>query len=224
MILGIKIGENFNHPLSSKSVTEFWRKWHISLGNWLRDYVYNPILFANKKWGNRAIYFSLFITFFICGVWHGAKWNYVIFGCLQAVALILEAMLAKRRKAWANSSWRKLYLSGSWLLTFLFIYVSDVFFRTETTHEAWHILQSVTSTNWMPQELWDFANYITKPKLAISLLLLLMIIIADKPISHFAIGKSNFGRFGNLAVTGFLLACVILLGYWGQVVFLYFQF
>jgi len=223
-VLGIKLGENFNHPLSSKSVTEFWRKWHISLGNWLRDYVYNPILFANKKWGKPAVYFALLITFIICGLWHGAKWNYLIFGSLQASALILEAILARKRKQWANSRIRKVYLFSSWLLTFTFIFISDIFFRSATVNGAIHIIQSIFSVDWRAEELLAYVNMLTKPKLAFSLMFLVALIIVDKRISQFAYGNKDFGQYGNALISGFMMATVILFGYWGKVAFLYFQF
>jgi len=223
-VLGIKLGENFNHPLSSKSVTEFWRKWHISLGNWLRDYVYNPILFANKKWGKSAIYFALLVTFLICGIWHGAKWNYVIFGSLQAFALVVEAILARKRKQWANSKTRKVYLAISWVLTFTFIFISDIFFRSGTVEDATHIIQSFVSSNWRLEELLAYVNMLTKPKLAFSLMFLISLIIVDRRISQFAHGKKDFGQFGNALVSGSMMAMVIIFGYWGKVAFLYFQF
>ena len=97
-ILGYKLMDNFNHPFISKNITEFWRRWHISLSFWLRDYLYTPILFSKKKWGKWAIVYSLLITFTLVGIWHGTRINFVILGLLQAVALIFEMFTKKFRK------------------------------------------------------------------------------------------------------------------------------
>ncbi len=90
-MLGFKFLENFNYPFISKSATEFWRRWHMSLGSWFRDYVYIP-LGGNRVSPARHI-FNIFVVWFLTGFWHGAGWNYIIWGVFYAVILIAEKLL-----------------------------------------------------------------------------------------------------------------------------------
>ncbi len=90
-MLGFNFLENFNYPFISKSATEFWRRWHMSLGSWFRDYVYIP-LGGNRVSPSRHI-FNIFVVWFLTGFWHGAGWNYIIWGVFYAVILIAEKLL-----------------------------------------------------------------------------------------------------------------------------------
>lgn len=100
MMFGFRFPENFNYPYISRSIQEFWRRWHISLSSWFRDYVYIPL------GGNRGsiwrTYFNLVLVFFLCGLWHGASWNFVIWGLFHGCFLVLErAFLAKHlQRTW----------------------------------------------------------------------------------------------------------------------------
>ena len=87
-ILGFDFLENFNYPFISKSITEFWRRWHMSLGTWFRDYVYIP-LGGNRVSAPRH-YFNIFVVWFLTGFWHGANWNFMIWGLYFAVLLVVE--------------------------------------------------------------------------------------------------------------------------------------
>lgn len=87
-MLGFKMPENFNYPYISRSVTEFWRRWHMTLGAWFREYVYIP-LGGNRK-GKLRTYFNLFVVWLLVGFWHGASWNFVIWGILIFVLLVIE--------------------------------------------------------------------------------------------------------------------------------------
>lgn len=87
-IFGFTFMENFDYPYISKSITEFWRRWHISLGSWFRDYVYIPL--GGSKVGNIRMYLNLLIVWILTGLWHGAEWNFVIWGLYFAVLLVIE--------------------------------------------------------------------------------------------------------------------------------------
>lgn len=87
-MLGFRINENFNYPYAAKSIKDFWNRWHISLSTWFRDYLYFP-LGGNRK-GQIKTYRNLFVVFFLCGLWHGAKWNFIIWGIYYGVILIIE--------------------------------------------------------------------------------------------------------------------------------------
>ena len=98
-MFGFKFLENFNYPYISKSLTEFWRRWHISLSTWFRDYVYIP-LGGNRK-GTAKTYRNLFIVWFLTGFWHGASWNFMIWGLYYFVLLVIEKVwLLKKLEKW----------------------------------------------------------------------------------------------------------------------------
>ena len=97
-IMGFNLMINFDRPFESKNVTEYWRRWHISLSSWLKDYLYTPIALARRNWGIYGILFALIVTLFISGLWHGAAWRFIIYGCLQGVAICLELITKKQRK------------------------------------------------------------------------------------------------------------------------------
>jgi len=93
-MFGFEFRENFNHPYIARSITDFWRRWHISLSTWFRDYLYIPL------GGNRVrpwrVYANLCIVFLLCGLWHGATWNFVVWGAFHGLLLVMERVLAKR--------------------------------------------------------------------------------------------------------------------------------
>jgi alginate O-acetyltransferase complex protein AlgI len=95
-ILGFHFIENFDHPYCSRSIAEFWRRWHMSLGSWFRDYVYIP-LGGNRVSKNRWL-FNTLVVWMLTGLWHGASWNFVLWGLLFAVMLLLEKWVLKLEK------------------------------------------------------------------------------------------------------------------------------
>lgn len=121
-MLGINIPENFNYPYISRSIRDFWRRWHISLSTWFRDYVYIP-LGGNKK-GKKRTYINLFIVFFVTGMWHGASWNFIFWGLFHGLFLILE-------RIGFGQILSKLPKPLSWLYTFLVVIIGWVFFRCD---------------------------------------------------------------------------------------------
>ena len=96
-IFGFKFWENFNYPYISKSMSEYWRRWHISLGTWCKDYIYIPM--GGSRVASWRIYFNLFVLFFVIGLWHGATWNFITFGALNASFIILERFTGYNKKS-----------------------------------------------------------------------------------------------------------------------------
>ncbi len=127
-MMGFNLPENFNFPYISRSVTEFWRRWHMTFAGWIKDYIFTPLAFQMRYWGKAGIIISLLITFTICGIWHGPTWNFLIWGLVQGLLLGLEELfLLKFLKK----------LKGFAVLYFLFIIVTClVLFRTENLHHA----------------------------------------------------------------------------------------
>jgi len=95
--MGFKLMKNFDRPYFSKSVAEFWKRWHISLSSWFRDYLY--ISLGGSRVSRPRWYFNLFFTFLISGLWHGANWTYVVWGGLNGLYLIMETLLPGQRGA-----------------------------------------------------------------------------------------------------------------------------
>jgi D-alanyl-lipoteichoic acid acyltransferase DltB (MBOAT superfamily) len=150
-MMGIKSMDNFDFPYFSKSLTQFWNKWHISLSTWLRDYLFLPIAYAvmrpikNPKlykikaetWG---YVIGMFITMFLGGLWHGAGWTFVIWGMLHGIYLVVGYTTKKTRKRWAKKiKLNKLPLLRSFLsmfITFNLVSFAWIFFRAETFEKA----------------------------------------------------------------------------------------
>ncbi|HLG19341.1 MAG TPA: MBOAT family O-acyltransferase [Bdellovibrionota bacterium] len=138
--LGFTFPENFRMPYLSLNVTEFWQRWHITLSNWLRDYLYIS-LGGNRK-GKRRTYVNLFITMALGGLWHGASWNFVIWGVLHGSALALHRMLSRDLKTPLLThmpNWL------AWLLTYAFVCFCWVFFRAPTLVDAALILRKIVT-------------------------------------------------------------------------------
>jgi len=144
-LFGINLIDNFKRPFFARNVSDFWRRWHISLSSWVNDYMYNPIVFKHRDWGNKSIYYALVVSFVTIGIWHGASWNFVIFGLLQAFALIIEVSTRKRRKQFKMLISEKVYYNFSLLLTYLFFAFSLIIFRTTSLTDASNIFSLIKS-------------------------------------------------------------------------------
>lgn len=131
-LLGFYFIENFNSPYKSVSITDFWRRWHISLSTFLRDYLYIP-LGGNRK-GRARTYVNLMLTMVIGGLWHGASWNFVIWGGIHGGMLALERLMGK------NSFYGKAPAVVKIPLTFFILLITWVFFRAENFEVAWRYL------------------------------------------------------------------------------------
>jgi alginate O-acetyltransferase complex protein AlgI len=130
-MFGFRFLENFNYPYVSGSVTEFWHRWHISLSTWFRDYLYIPL--GGSRMAPWRVYLNLVTVFFLCGLWHGASWTFVIWGLFHGTFLVLERMgLSALITRWWGPL-RHVYV-------LLVVMVSWVFFRSVTLGEAWGFL------------------------------------------------------------------------------------
>ncbi|MDI3503083.1 MAG: alginate O-acetyltransferase complex protein AlgI [Candidatus Cloacimonadota bacterium] len=151
-LLGFTLPINFNSPYKASNITDFWRRWHISLSSWLRDYIYIP-LGGNRK-GKARQYLNLMITMLLGGLWHGASWNFVFWGALHAVALILD-------KAWLSLklAHTKLMKILGVIVTFHFVCFAWIFFRSRNFETAWLILTRIATAFNAPLLLHWFNNY-----------------------------------------------------------------
>ena len=137
-IMGYDFDENFDHPYTSTSLTMFWRKWHISLSSWLRDYLYIP-LGGNRK-GTVRTYVNLMVTMILGGLWHGAAWTFVLWGTIHGFALMIEKRFDIAEKTSSGSALKRLI---GWVYTMLVVVFAWVFFRSQTFGDAWGILSKM---------------------------------------------------------------------------------
>jgi D-alanyl-lipoteichoic acid acyltransferase DltB (MBOAT superfamily) len=141
-LLGFKLPDNFNAPYRSESLVEFWRRWHISFSTWLRDYIFFALPSTRRaKW---RLYWNTFITFALGGIWHGASWNFLIWGMLHGFGLAVnhgaETLWPRRGKQRPK---HVLLRIGGVLLTFHFVCITWIFFRCDSTQQALEILNGI---------------------------------------------------------------------------------
>ena len=159
--MGFTLTENFRAPFFAKSIREYWKRWHISLSTWFREYVYIP-LGGNRK-GQRRTYVNLLIVFFLTGLWHGAGWNYILWGLYHGFFMVVERMGSAWKAAAKQNDQKKPTGFFSFLYTFLAVNFGWVFFRTGTGTAL-----SLLARMFMPWRyvtsglsLWECADYKT---------------------------------------------------------------
>lgn len=158
-MFGFKFMENFNYPYVSRSIQEFWRRWHISLSTWFRDYLYIPM--GGNRVGKARMYFNLVTVFFLCGMWHGASWNFIIWGMFHGLFSVLERFSLFRRLTQGPRVFAHLY-------TLLVVMVAWVFFRAESLPVALHYLQAMAGFARGSGVEWHLGLFLN-PKVAIVL-------------------------------------------------------
>jgi alginate O-acetyltransferase complex protein AlgI len=143
LCLGFILPQNFNYPYAAIGFSDFWRRWHITLSSWLRDYLYIPL--GGSKNGKAKMYFALMVTMLLGGLWHGANWTFVAWGGLHGLYLWIEKYFTNRKgvkneaKATANTGTNFLLA----MLTFLLVNITWVFFRADTFGKSWGLLQAM---------------------------------------------------------------------------------
>lgn len=159
-VMGFTLMENFNTPYFSCSIKEFWRRWHISLSTWFRDYLYIPL--GGNRCGKIRKYVNLMITFLVSGLWHGASWNYVIWGgihgCYQVAGEVLRPIRGRVKEALKINTECDSYKLGQIFSTFLLTTFAWIFFRADSLRMAWIYIERMF-TNWNPWVLFDGSLY-----------------------------------------------------------------
>lgn len=144
ILLGFNLPENFNFPYFSTSIADFWRRWHITLGEWIRNYLYFPL--GGSRQGLGRTCFNLIIVMLITGIWHGAAWGFVVWGGLHGLALIahrLTQALSERRE-WLQKWWKSWFgVFIAWLLTQSMVFTSWLFFRLPNLKQTTLALQNL---------------------------------------------------------------------------------
>ena len=226
-IFGINLMENFNTPYFSESVTEFWRRWHISLSSWFKDYVYIPI------GGNRCSKFkqarNQIVTMLLSGLWHGAGWGYITWGVIHGILMCVERMFGKKEKDMRISNRVLRMFSTSCLITFTWI-----FFRADSLKDAICYIERIC-TQWNVWALTDGTIYtlgLSRVKmgiLTISLMIMLVIsLIKYRSKQDFSVFLLTQPIWFRCAMMFLLCYMIICFGEYGSSVekaqFIYFQF
>lgn len=141
-VMGIELMQNFRSPYFSKNISEFWTRWHISLSTWFKDYVYIPM--GGNRVSKKRLYFNLFFIFLLSGLWHGASWNFVIWGMLHGAYLIIGIFMIKKithvKSKIGIGTWQKVFTLAQIVSTFFLVSIAWVFFRVTNLNDAIYFL------------------------------------------------------------------------------------
>ncbi len=234
MLLGYDLTENFNRPFAARTFADFWRRWHISLSNWLRDYLYYPLALGWGRVSRIKLYASLIVTFTLIGLWHGANWTFVVFGAMHGLYLLIESMTERLRK-WvvATSGLTRFpytHRALQTIIVFVFVTISFVVFRSETIHQALWILRQIVSNadisftlNGMIPVLAQFSGKIVLIFIAFSIIFMETIQYYQAKKNTFYI-FDDFSRWIRYGWYYSLTFAIIIFGYFGAQSFIYFQF
>jgi alginate O-acetyltransferase complex protein AlgI len=143
-LFGIRLPENFNFPFRATSVSEFWRRWHMSLITWFSQYIYYPLVFKGRRLGQIAVFAGIALTFLASGIWHGIGKTFFCWSVLHMLYLSFERLGSKKRRAWAERNPSNLYRLAGLVITFLLVCFSNLFFRSANMPEARHLLTQLS--------------------------------------------------------------------------------
>lgn len=222
--MGFDLMTNFNRPYFSKNIQEFWRKWHISLSTWFKDYVY--ISLGGNRLGMRRMYINVAIIFLLSGFWHGANWTFIFWGAIHAVLIILYMVLSKyfNFKKESNRSITILNI----ITTNILVTIAWIFFRTNSISDAFQICRRIfTGFNSIPFQiiLKDINGAIKFPpvSLIISILMIVIMFLTEKwlPSNLNTLSKKPLNDILFMSIT---ITLIIFFGVYYSNSFIYFQF
>lgn len=225
-VLGIDLMDNFKEPFLSSSIVEFWRRWHISLSTWFKDYLYIPL--GGSRNGKLRHYLNIFVVFLVSGLWHGANYTFLAWGFIHAILNILEHLLSKFTVSIRNNFF---YKNIRRLMTFVFVVIAFVFFRASSISDAINYILAFNNKNVAPfseEILKTGLNTKNLTALFISILILLLVDILKYngiDVKKRFMEKNIFVKSAYFMI--FLIA-VIIFGIYGvgfdESMFIYFQF
>lgn len=224
-IMGFDLMKNFRQPYLATSIKDFWKRWHISLTSWFTDYLYIPL--GGSRRGIKRTYVNVAIVFLVSGLWHGASWNYILWGVIHATFQIIEMLTTKHSKNKLKKSNCVVRL-GKTLMTFLIVDFAWLFFRANSASESFLIIKQMT-TVWKNDSIFNLgldANNIIILAVGIFLLMLFDILMENKISVYGILCRRNICI--RYALYLFAVWAVILLGVYGTAYdasqFIYFQF
>lgn len=217
LLMGFKLPVNFRTPYQSQSVTEFWRRWHISLSSWLRDYLYIP-LGGNRK-GKVRTYVNLFLTMLIGGLWHGAAWKFVAWGALHGLALAVERFFKRYIKLPENIFVRIICV----LLTFHFVTFCWIFFRAKDYDTAIALIKNIGQLSFQAEQ-WMSVIVVYKNVLIMLLIGFVMHFLPERFVLALQKGFISLPIVGKAIIVGLIFWLVYATASSEIQPFIYFQF
>lgn len=214
-VLGFELTENFRRPYFAVSVTDFWRRWHISLSTWLKDYVYIPM--GGSRCSKMRNYWNIFVTFLVSGIWHGANWTFIVWGMWHGLFQIVEKAIGQQKceYGWFGKSVKI-------VITFLLVNFAWIFFRMPTLSDAIGVISRIFDTS-LPMSLY-MAPLPTPPLILIGCLTLLAKDIRDEFFPNkILLMNSNSVAVRWLTYT-FLIVSIFLMGVFSSDQFIYANF
>jgi D-alanyl-lipoteichoic acid acyltransferase DltB (MBOAT superfamily) len=225
-VMGFRLMLNFNLPYLSSTVGEFWKRWHISLSTWFRDYLYIPL--GGNRVSKSRLYFNLFLTFLISGLWHGADWTFVIWGALNGFYLMAEMATGLNRRESKNWIVKAFRIA----VTFHLILFSWIFFRASDVSTAFYIIETIV--RYVPgniKGMLEGVSYFHGTGGLESLAIAKFIILAAAFFIIDFLRKDprladwfNRRSWVRLTIYFFLFYSIVFFGYYGETQFIYFQF
>jgi D-alanyl-lipoteichoic acid acyltransferase DltB (MBOAT superfamily) len=225
-IMGYNLMDNFRRPYFSKSIAEFWKRWHISLSTWFRDYLYIP-LGGNRVAKSRWL-FNLFVVFLVSGLWHGANWNFVIWGGLHGIYLVGSIVTENIRNSFVKiiglSKIPKVHSFVKIFITFHLVALGWIFFRTDNVADAWYIISHIFSGAELSIE--RFYMGFSQAEFIVAILSIFFMESVHLMQEHIKIRKffSERSIFFRYPVYIIILAVILLFGVFEETDFIYFQF
>lgn len=237
-VMGFRLMENFRRPYFSKSIREFWARWHISLSTWFRDYLYIPL------GGNRVVkwrwHYNLFIVFLVSGIWHGANWTFVVWGALHGFYLVFAELTKKRRNAAVDilglADRPQFYKAAQIGTTFALVCLAWVFFRANTIGDAWYITTHlfsglaetaqaiITNEDGVRSNLLYLGQSREIFTLGLLAILVLVLVELAQRSGSLRLTISSYPFPVRVVAYNILIASILLFGSFSESEFIYFQF
>ena len=212
--LGFELTENFRRPYFAVSVTDFWRRWHISLSTWLKDYVYIPL--GGSRCSKLRNYWNIFVTFLVSGIWHGANWTFIVWGIWHGLFQIVEKMMGQQK---CNYGW--FGKSIKIIITFLLVNFAWIFFRMPTLADACGVIGRIFDFSLPKTFFSDSMTTMFFMVLGIAILLFKEILDEFYPVMKARIIRPIWLRWGAYVV---ILSLILLAGVLGSDQFIYANF
>ena len=225
LVMGVRLMTNFSQPYFSRNIGEFWSRWHISLSTWFRDYLYIPL--GGNRVGKGRWYFNLLFVFIVSGLWHGAGWNFVIWGFLHGIYLVFTSIFSSPGIGNSESKDRKkpspIRQIFQIVLTYHLVLLGWVFFRSSNYEDALLILNNIRNFGFDTSgiNLFRFPIDFSLSIILIGVLTIVEYLQVYKNLNHRLVSLSWIGKFSLLMVG---IVSILLLGKFEGADFLYFQF
>lgn len=223
-MFGLRLSPNFNRPFISTSTADFWRRWHISLSSWVRDYLYLPLAGTFRQWGRWGISLSLIITFVVLGIWHGAGWNFVVYGLIQGLVIIFEQNTSTLRKTVRERVGNGIATTYSILRTYIIFALSLVFFKCPSLSSAWYFISHISlqaHDSWKEMNLGMQDHTAIVAGVAFVLVMVYEFFTDRRDLFQLLAKRPTWQRW---AVYYMLVVALFIYGKYGEDTFIYLQF